>query len=124
MGSRCIFCGNELPYKSKDSFRKDRSNGDDKLCPKCKDGLKKTVKEVVAVEEFDAVNKPKHYTDKNIEVIEYIVDTVADPKSYCIGNVLKYVSRYDRKDNAVQDLEKARYYLNKTIEIMKAEGSK
>jgi hypothetical protein len=67
--------------------------------------------------EFDEINRPKHYADKIIEPIEYILDTLADPKSYCIGNVIKYISRYDRKENALKDLKKARYYLNLAIQL-------
>jgi hypothetical protein len=70
---------------------------------------------------YDEVNQPKHYTNKNIEVIDYIIDTVADPKSFCIGNVIKYISRFDHKDNALTDLLKAEYYLKKAIELLKGE---
>lgn len=61
----------------------------------------------------DNVNHPSHYADKGIEVIDYIRDTL--PPSgfvdYCLGNVLKYVSRW-RKKGGVEDLKKAQVYLN------------
>lgn len=66
---------------------------------------------------MDAVNHPSHYADKSIEVIDYIKDTLttAGFTDYCNGNVLKYVSRW-RKKGGVEDLEKARVYLDWAIE--------
>ena len=67
---------------------------------------------------FDIVNKPQHYADKEIEVIDYIQDTLSKEgmEGLCIGNVMKYVSRYQHK-NGLEDLKKAQYYLNKIVEI-------
>lgn len=67
--------------------------------------------------DFDPVDKPSHYANKEIEVIDYIQDTLSDEEfeGYCMGNVIKYVSRYKHK-NGVEDLKKARYYLNKVID--------
>ena len=66
--------------------------------------------------DFDPVDKPQHYANKEIEVIDYIQDTLSDEEfeGYCMGNVIKYVSRYKHK-NGLEDLKKARYYLNKVI---------
>lgn len=71
---------------------------------------------------MDAVNHPSHYADKDIEVIDYIFDTLTPEEStgYCVGNVLKYVSRW-RKKGGAQDLEKAAVYLKWAIERAKAE---
>ena len=68
---------------------------------------------------FNPVTKPSHYADKKIEVISYIQDTLTPDgmEGYCIGNVIKYVSRYKKK-NGVEDLKKARYYLNRCIEML------
>lgn len=67
----------------------------------------------------DNVNHPSHYTDKHIEVIDYIKDTLSDEqyKGYCRGNVIKYISRYDKK-NGLEDLLKARVYLDWLIEVI------
>lgn len=64
----------------------------------------------------DAVNHPSHYAGK-IECIDYIRDklTIAGFTDYCIGNVMKYVSRWRKKDG-IQDLKKAAVYLNWAIE--------
>ena len=66
----------------------------------------------------DPVNHPSHYTDGNIEVIDFILDKKL---GFCLGNAVKYISRAGKKDPAktVEDLEKAAWYLNKEIEQRK-----
>lgn len=68
------------------------------------------------VEPHDPVTKPAHYQRGGIETIDYIRATLGDEgfAAYCLGNVLKYVSRFRDKDG-VQDLEKARVYLGWAI---------
>ena len=71
---------------------------------------------------LDMVNSPAHYADGKIETIDYIVDVLGDWEaiSYCQGNVIKYTgSRLFKKGNPIQDAEKAVWYLNKMIELMK-----
>jgi len=72
-------------------------------------------------ENFDAVNRPAHYTNKNIEVITYIADTLTPEQTegFCLGNALKYISRAGKKDNKIQDLEKAVWYLQRAISLAK-----
>ena len=70
----------------------------------------------------DPVNKPDHYNVGEIETIDYIVDVLGkyEAISYCHGNVIKYTgSRLWAKNNPIQDAEKAQWYLNKMIELMK-----
>ena len=71
------------------------------------------------VKENDPVNHPKHYTVGDIEVIEYIKDKLTKEEyiGYCMGNVIKYVSRYKHK-NGKEDLNKAMVYLSWAIEVM------
>lgn len=84
---------------------------------------------IVAVEsEFDKVdmvNHPSHYNFGEVEVIDYIRQVCSGYKNghvaYCIGNVIKYISRAPFK-NGLQDLEKAKWYLNEAIETAKKEG--
>lgn len=78
----------------------------------------------------DNVNHPAHYTAGEIEVIEYIKDKLGayDGKispftGYCMGNVLKYVSRFPAK-NGAEDLRKAATYLEWMIEEVEREGNK
>ena len=62
----------------------------------------------------DPVSHPAHYTDGNIEVIDYIEDKRL---GFCLGNVVKYVSRAGKKDPAkkLEDLKKAAWYLDRYI---------
>jgi hypothetical protein len=62
---------------------------------------------------MDNVNHPKHYNTGKIEVIEFILDQKFD---FLAGNVVKYISRYKAK-NGVEDLKKAKFYLDKLIEM-------
>ena len=68
----------------------------------------------------DPVNHPSHYTDGRIEVIDFIEDKGLN---FHLGNTVKYVARAGKKDpsKAVQDLEKARWYLDREIRRRKAE---
>lgn len=66
----------------------------------------------------DNVNSPPHYTDGKIEVIEFIEDKKLNFK---LGNAVKYISRAGKKDptKLVEDLEKARWYLDREIHNLK-----
>ncbi|WP_373821610.1 DUF3310 domain-containing protein [Veillonella sp.] len=64
------------------------------------------------VNQYDDINHPSHYTQGDIEVIDYIEDKKL---GYRLGNVVKYVSRAGHKDDAIKDLKKARWYLNREI---------
>lgn len=69
-------------------------------------------------EEQDVVNKPKHYTYGDIEVIDYIEQVTKNYKpelAFAIGNAIKYISRANHK-NGKEDLEKARWYLERAFE--------
>ena len=70
-------------------------------------------------EEKDMVNSPAHYNKAGIETIDIIQSVTKDGfEAYLQGNILKYVCRYRYKQNAVEDLEKARWYLNRLIETV------
>lgn len=71
--------------------------------------------------EQDNVNSPNHYTFGSIEVINYIRDKMTPEmfQGFCMGNVLKYVSRHKHK-NGIEDLEKAQVYLKWLIESEKS----
>ena len=81
--------------------------------------FQEATKESFEKEKEDMVNHPKHYTVGDIEVIEYIKDKLTKDEyvGYCIGNVIKYVSRYKHK-NGKEDLDKALVYLSWAIEVM------
>lgn len=61
----------------------------------------------------DVIERPWHYTFGRIEVIEAIE---AWDLGFHLGNVVKYVARAGRKDNKIEDLKKARWYLTREIE--------
>jgi hypothetical protein len=58
----------------------------------------------------DVVNHPSHYTQYPVEVIE-----LTRHMPFCDGNVVKYVARSPFKGNRLQDLKKARWYLDDAI---------
>ena len=63
----------------------------------------------------DMVNHPPHYNQKGIECIDAIEAATADGSEYYLqGNIIKYIWRY-RYKNGIQDLEKAKWYLNRLI---------
>lgn len=84
---RCPLCGKHFPYPTEDS--EDAS---------------------------DPVNSPSHYVGK-IECIDYLRDKLTPEEftGFCMGNVLKYSSRWRKKDG-LQDLKKAKVYLDWAIE--------
>ncbi|EJW16983.1 DUF3310 domain-containing protein [Paenibacillus alvei] len=65
----------------------------------------------------DPVNNPAHYTAGGIETIDYIQAKLSAEEfgGYCRGNVLKYVSRFAKKGDGLEDLRKARWYLERLI---------
>ncbi|MCO6226182.1 DUF3310 domain-containing protein [Staphylococcus epidermidis] len=66
----------------------------------------------------DKVSHPTHYTYGDIEIIEFIEQVTKDYKpelAFAIGNAIKYISRANRK-NGKEDLDKARWYLNRAFE--------
>jgi hypothetical protein len=65
----------------------------------------------------DLVNHPPHYKQGGIETIDVIE---AWGLGFCLGNVVKYISRAEHKGSAIQDLEKAFWYLKHEIERRKA----
>lgn len=63
--------------------------------------------------EFDPITKPLHYVEgRNIEPIDVIDDWELD---FCLGNTLKYISRCGRKGEELEDLKKAKWYLERKI---------
>ena len=60
----------------------------------------------------DEVNHPSHYTFGKFEVIDVIEDWQLN---FHRANVIKYVARAGRKNNEIQDLKKAQYYLDREI---------
>lgn len=64
----------------------------------------------------DNVNHPKHYTVGGIETIDFIKAKLGTEGTiaYCLGNVIKYVTRWKDK-GGLEDLKKAQWYLNYAV---------
>ena len=70
----------------------------------------------------DMVNSPPHYNQQGIECIDAIHAATDDGFTYYLqGNIIKYLWRY-RYKNGKQDLEKAKWYLDKLIETYNDES--
>ena len=67
---------------------------------------------VKAAEQHDPVNHPQHYTDhpSGIECIQ-----VTEHMGFNLGNAVKYIWRCDLKKKAIEDLKKARWYIDREI---------
>ena len=61
----------------------------------------------------DVVNNPKHYTShpSGVDCIQ-----ITEHMSFNLGNALKYIWRCDLKKEAIEDLRKARWYIDREIE--------
>ena len=76
-------------------------------------------KKTVTTENNDNIIRPNHYaSDKGFEVFDvqeaFIHELKGMPASYWC-NIVKYILRFQKK-NGVEDLKKAKYYLEKLIE--------
>ena len=91
---------------------------DSECLGKCMGGSKR--REKVMTTTIDMVNQPPHYKQGDIECIDAIKAALTEEefRGYCKGNVIKYTWRERHKGN-VESLEKARYYLNKLIDVMR-----
>ena len=60
----------------------------------------------------DPVNHPEHYTQhpSGVECIQ-----ITEHMSFCLGNAVKYIWRADLKNDAIEDLRKARWYIEREI---------
>jgi hypothetical protein len=60
----------------------------------------------------DQVNKPKHYTShpSGVDCID-----ITEHMGFNLGNAVKYIWRCDLKKDAIEDLKKAIWYINREI---------
>ena len=67
----------------------------------------------------DNVNNPRHYTShpSGIDCIQ-----ITEHMGFCLGNAMKYIWRADLKGDAIEDLEKAVWYVRREIERRKREN--
>jgi hypothetical protein len=66
------------------------------------------------IKNHDPVNHPSHYTEhpSGVECIQ-----ITEHMNFCLGNAVKYIWRAGLKsDNAIEDLKKARWYVDRELE--------
>lgn len=68
----------------------------------------------MSTETPDMVNEPPHYRShpSGVECID-----IAESMSFCLGNAFKYLFRAGEKNDLVEDLKKAEWYLNREIKL-------
>jgi hypothetical protein len=73
----------------------------------------------------DTVNHPPHYKVGGIETIDYMKakSTPEEFKGHLRLTAIKYLSRTGYKDDALQDLKKAQWYLNRLIQECESENN-
>ena len=71
----------------------------------------------------DMVNHPPHYNQGGMEVIDVIEAGIGDQGfiGNLLGNILKYLLRFRHKGKPIEDLKKARWYLDKLIAVFSGE---
>lgn len=81
----------------------------------CHCGGFKVIVEEEPVAVASMVIHPEHYNTGKIEVWDFIID---QDLPYCLGDAVKYIARCGKKDQAtkVQDLEKAKAYIDREIQ--------
>lgn len=65
------------------------------------------------------VNHPDHYQSVNgvecIDAIAAATDELLGEEAFCIGTAIKYLWRYRKKGKPLEDLKKARWYIDRLI---------
>jgi hypothetical protein len=66
----------------------------------------------MSIEQHEAVNHPTHYTShpSGVECIQ-----ITEHFNFCIGNAIKYLWRAGLKGEAIEDLKKARWYVDREL---------
>jgi len=69
---------------------------------------------------LDNINHPAHYTShpSGVECIQ-----VTEHMNFCIGNAMKYLWRAGLKGDALEDLKKARWYVDREIKRIESAAS-
>ncbi len=82
----------------------------------------KPLSEMTYSQQFDSVNRPMHYASGGVECIEAMEASMSPEafRGFLKGNVLKYAWRYEKK-NGLEDLRKAKWYLETLILALEAD---
>lgn len=119
----CCNCKNNIEpsslkyLKAKDYFKSKEKEYSSNCTISCKECNKDFANEdygfkEISKDEVDMVNHPQHYSAHGIEPIDYIE---SHNLNFNLGNVIKYVSRAPYKGTELQDLKKAKWYLEREI---------
>lgn len=74
-------------------------------------------KEFTVTIEDDKISNPSHYCFSNIEPIQVIQEWKLN---FCLGNAIKYIARAGKKGDKLEDLKKAKQYLEFEIKRMES----
>lgn len=74
------------------------------------------------MDNFDPVNKPSHYHADIPPELEPIKVIEGWSVNFHLGQVLKYIARAGKKDPLLQDLKKARWYLDRYISNLEGQS--
>ena len=96
----CINYNNEICLSEKSWYYMNKIEGKIMTCP----GFEQEKKETV--------NHPQHY-NKGIEAIDIIESW---DLNFSLGNAIKYILRAPHKSNQIEDLKKAKWYVEREIE--------
>ena len=74
----------------------------------------------MSAKQHEAVNHPTHYTShpSGVECIQ-----ITEHFNFCIGNAIKYLWRAGLKGEAIEDLKKARWYVDRELMRLGENGS-
>lgn len=72
---------------------------------------------------YDPVEHPQHYTKFKVECIDIMemIFGIKTVMSFCLCNAFKYLFRCFHKKNTLEDIKKARWYLDKYIQLHEKE---
>ncbi len=80
------------------------------------DQLEKNIKTISnPTPEKSNINHPEHYNTSKIECIDYIED-IGFGEGFNLGNAIKYIVRAKHKNNHIDDLQKAKWYIERELE--------
>ena len=65
----------------------------------------------------EKINHPDHYNSGRFETID-IIESAGYVEGFCMGNAIKYLMRAKHKENYLEDLKKARWYLDYWIKVV------
>ena len=63
------------------------------------------------------INHPSHYNSGKYETID-IIESAGHAEGFCMGNAIKYLMRAKHKESYIEDLKKARWYLDYWIKTL------